>query len=83
MKVVYKINIDDWYAVGLELGLEVHTLEAIKERYAGKNKKEEIRTMLYTWLKQDSAASYRKLMSALDAAHEPVSSDKLKEGTLI
>ena len=69
--------IEDWYGLGLVLGISEHELDIIRHDHRDKYRDCE-REMFKLWLHTDADASYKKLFSALFAV-----GDHLNAHTLI
>lgn len=78
LKVLCRLQISDWYNVGLELDLEPGVLSTIRSDYPNKQKAQQ-REMFDTWLKEDTEASYPKLIHALQQLHENACAKHLEE----
>ena len=75
--VVLVLNdVTEWYRLGLQLGLPVHMLDAIKAlRLSVQNS---MLDMVHRWLSYDPEASWEKLAKALDAIAERVVAENIR-----
>ena len=78
LKVLCRLQISDWYDVGLELDLEHGVLSTIRSNYPNDQKRQQ-REMFTTWLQQDTEASYPKLKHALQQLRENACAKHLEE----
>ena len=70
--------IEDWYGLGLVLGISEHELDIIRHDYRDKHR-DCRREMFKLWLRTDADASYKKLASALYAVGDGWSADRLSK----
>ena len=63
LKELDRLNIYDWYGVGLQLNLQPKELNEIRQDYS--NFRTQAREMFSKWLKQDPERSYQKVANAL------------------
>ena len=70
------IYVEDWYELGLVLGISEHDLDIIRHDYRDKYQ-DCRREMFKLWLQGDSNASYKKLVSALHAVGDHWYIDRL------
>ena len=70
--------IEDWYGLGLVLGISEHELDIVRHDYQDKHQECE-REMFKLWLRTDADASYKKLASALYAVGHSWWADRLSE----
>ena len=59
------MEVDDWYTLGLQLGIKTRTLKGIQQNYglSPDNRRQE---MFDVWRRSDPNASWEKLVDALD-----------------
>ena len=63
-ELVERVRTSRWYGLGIQLGLEVNTLEGIKTECG--NKMDECRTAMFReWLRTSSDCSRKQLLDAL------------------
>ena len=70
------ICVEDWYGLGLVLGISERDLDIIRHDYRDKIQ-DCRREMFKLWLQTDSDASYKKLVSALRAVGDHWYADRL------
>ena len=58
-------EVNDWYTLGLQLGIKTHTLRDIQQNY-GLSQDNRRQEMFDVWLRSDPSASWEKLIDALD-----------------
>ena len=68
--------IEDWYELGLVLGISEHDLDIIRHDYRDEYQ-DCRREMFKRWLQTDSDASYKQLVSALHAVGDCWNTAKL------
>ena len=74
--VILKDVQTEWYGLGVQLGLPVHMLDAIKAlRLSVQNS---MLDMVHRWLSYDPEASWEKLAKALDAIAERVVAENIR-----
>ena len=78
LRNIYNIHIDDWYSLGLKLGLSDNSLKTIQRNNTGDLNACK-REMLSQWLRQDTQATYQKLVYALQECDEHVAATKMAE----
>ena len=70
------IEVVDWHTLGIKLGLQVHTLKAIRIDYNVYGTHRQRQEMITTWLKSDIEASWDKLHNAIKEMEKHVAANR-------
>ena len=76
LKELVKVNVNDWYDLGLQLDIEDNDLQTI-ERNRPQDREGCERDMFRTWLRMCPQASYRQLVQALVELGDVSEADRL------